>query len=161
MEGTMMLRPLHHRRFPTLTRLAIAAASFTGETATGWQQVNFATPISITANTTYLASYPAPPRHSSDLDGYFALAGRDNAPLHALGNGVDGANGVYRYGAVAFPATASASTNYWVDVVFTPTADTTPPTVTSTSPTSNATSVPTNAKVTATFSEDVQPTTIT
>jgi uncharacterized protein DUF4082/Big-like domain-containing protein len=31
--------------------------TFSGETASGWQQMNFATPINISANTTYIASY--------------------------------------------------------------------------------------------------------
>src|SRR5262245_60008126 len=35
----------------------LASATFTGETATGWQQVSFASPVSISANTTYVASY--------------------------------------------------------------------------------------------------------
>jgi hypothetical protein len=35
----------------------LASATFTGETASGWQEVNFATPVSITANTIYIASY--------------------------------------------------------------------------------------------------------
>ena len=68
-------------------------------------------------------------------NGYFATNGVDNAPLHALADGVDGANGVYRYGAGGgFPTNTWQSSNYWVDVVFdTGAADTTPPTVTTTS----------------------------
>ena len=31
-------------------------------------------------------------------NGYFAIGGFDSAPLHALGDGVDGPNGVYKYG---------------------------------------------------------------
>jgi hypothetical protein len=38
----------------------LATATFTNETASGWQQVNFATPVAISANTTYVASYFAP-----------------------------------------------------------------------------------------------------
>ena len=34
--------------------------------ASGWQQVNFSTPVTITANTTYIASYLAPKGHYSD-----------------------------------------------------------------------------------------------
>ena len=51
---------------------------------------------------------------------YFASAGVDKAPLHALANGVSGGNGVYRYGASAFPNSTFNSNNYWVDVVFVP-----------------------------------------
>ncbi len=43
----------------------------------------------------------------------------DNAPLHALANGVSGGNGVYSYGTgSAFPNQTFNSSNYWVDVVF-------------------------------------------
>ena len=38
----------------------LATATFTSETATGWQQVNFTSPVTIAANTTYVASYYAP-----------------------------------------------------------------------------------------------------
>ena len=52
-------------------------------------------------------------------EGAFAAAGVDNPPLHALANGVSGANGVYRYGAnPVFPNASYLSSNYWVDLVF-------------------------------------------
>ncbi|RPI34249.1 MAG: DUF4082 domain-containing protein, partial [Hyphomicrobiaceae bacterium] len=35
----------------------LATGTFTGESASGWQQLNFATPVAITANTNYIASY--------------------------------------------------------------------------------------------------------
>src|SRR5206468_7863656 len=35
----------------------LATATFTNETASGWQQVNLSTPVAITANTNYVASY--------------------------------------------------------------------------------------------------------
>ena len=37
----------------------LGQATFTAETATGWQQVSLTTPVAITANTTYVASYHA------------------------------------------------------------------------------------------------------
>src|SRR5207302_2588414 len=36
------------------TGTLLATATFTNETANGWQQVNFATPVAITAGTTYV-----------------------------------------------------------------------------------------------------------
>jgi hypothetical protein len=136
----------------------LATVTFTGETTTGWQQATFASPVAISANTTYVASYYAPRGHYAADAGFFAASGVDNAPLHALANGVDGANGVYRYGTGGgFPANTYQSSNYWVDVVFNTSAtDTVAPTVTANSPASNATGVPTNTTVTATFSEPVQ-----
>ena len=41
----------------------LARGTFSGETASGWQQLNFATPVDITAGTTYVASYYAPSGH--------------------------------------------------------------------------------------------------
>src|SRR5262249_6474715 len=85
---------------------------------------------------------------------YFASAGVNNGPLHALATGVDGPNGVYLYSAGGFPNQSYNATNYWVDVVFnTAGVDTTPPTVVSVTPTSGATGVSLTTAVTATFSE--------
>ncbi|WP_446744406.1 DUF4082 domain-containing protein [Silvibacterium acidisoli] len=98
----------------------LGSATFSGETASGWQQVTFDTPIAIAANTTYIASYFAPVGHYSADTNYFATTGVDHAPLHALANGVDGPNGVYLYtSSSGFPSNSYSSSNYWVDVVFT------------------------------------------
>src|SRR5205823_1813950 len=75
----------------------LATATFTNETGSGWQQVTFANPVFISANTTYIASYHTTAGHYSDDASAFATAGVDNAPLHALKNGTDGTNGVYVY----------------------------------------------------------------
>jgi LmbE family N-acetylglucosaminyl deacetylase len=118
----------------TSTGTQLASATFTNETATGWQQVNFATPVAIAANTTYVASFFAPAGHFA-LDRPYFTAARDNPPLHALADGAGGGgNGVYRDGSSGFPTDSVGSSNYWVDVVFTTstggTTDTTPPTST-------------------------------
>jgi hypothetical protein len=140
----------------------LAAATFTGETASGWQEVTLASPVAITGNTTYVASYHTTSGNYAATGGYFASSGVDNPPLHALQNGVDGGNGVYRYGTSGFPTDTFNSSNYWVDVVFNTDVgpDTTPPTVTSKSPGSGATGVNTGANVTATFSEAMDASTI-
>jgi len=96
----------------------LASATFSNESGSGWQQVNFATPVAVAANTVYVASYHTNVSHFSMNAGAFGSAGVDNLPLHALANGVSGGNGVYAYSAAsAFPANGS-SANYWVDVVF-------------------------------------------
>jgi hypothetical protein len=101
------------------TGTLLATATFTGETASGWQQVNFATPVSITANTVYVASYHANNGHFSFTDNYFSVNGVDNPPLHALANGVAGGNGVNAYGSSSkFPTQTWNARNYWVDVVW-------------------------------------------
>jgi hypothetical protein len=139
----------------------LASVTFTGESGSGWQQANFATPVTVNPNTTYVVSYLAPNgRYAADT-GFFSTAALDAPPLHLLRDGSDGANGVYGYfgGSGGFPTQAWQSANYWVDVVFNSTtggSDTTPPTVTSRTPASGATGVATTATVTATFSEAVQ-----
>ena len=101
------------------TGTLLATATFTGETASGWQQVNFTAPVAINANTIYVASYhPSGGHYSADIN-YFATTGVDNGPLHALANGVSGGNGVYAYGVSSiFPSLTWNAANYWVDVVF-------------------------------------------
>ncbi len=96
----------------------LASATFTNETASGWQQVNFSAPVAITANSVYVASYFAPNGRYAFNGGYFLSQGTDRAPLHALKNGINGGNGVYRYGiSGGFPTNTFNSANYWVDVV--------------------------------------------
>lgn len=117
------------------TGTRLANATFTNETASGWQSVNFATPVTITANTTYIVSYHAPVGHYAGDNGYFATNSLVKAPLTALAEGVDGSNGVYSYGAAGtFPISGFNSNNYWVDPLFvtsgTGGTDTTPPVVT-------------------------------
>lgn len=140
----------------------LARATFTNETGSGWQQVNFATPVAITANTTYVASYHTNVGRYSINQGYFANA-FNNPPLTALSSSGSGGNGVYAYSATpTFPTSSFNSSNYWVDVVFTTSsgADTTPPTVTATNPSSGATGVSVGTSVTATLSEAIDPATI-
>jgi hypothetical protein len=100
----------------------LGSAVFTGESASGWQQVNFSSPVAVTAGTTYIASYYAPAGHYSFNAGFFSTAGVNNPPLQALANSVS-SDGVYTYSsASAFPASSYNATNYWVDVVFNTTA---------------------------------------
>ena len=136
----------------------LGTVTFTNETATGWQTATFASPVAVTAGTTYVASYYAPVgRYALDINA-FASSGVDNAPLHALRDGEDGVNGVYRYGTGGgFPANSWRAANYWVDVVFTTSGtDTVAPAVTATSPAAGATGVLTSTAVSATLSEPVQ-----
>jgi hypothetical protein len=100
------------------TGTLLATATFSNETSSGWQQVNFSSPVTITAGAVYVASYYTSVSHFSiDLNA-FATAGVDNPPLQALANAVSGGNGVYMYsGTSAFPSNTYSASNYWVDVV--------------------------------------------
>jgi hypothetical protein len=97
----------------------LGSATFSNETNTGWQQVMFANPVEIAANTVYVASYHTTVGHYAGDNNYFATKGVDNGPLHALQNGVSGGNGVYEYTTTsAFPTDSYQASNYWVDVLF-------------------------------------------
>ena len=102
----------------TTSGTLLASATFTNETASGWQQVNFATPVHVQAGVTYIASYHTNTGEYSTTDFYFDNAGHTQGPLTATGSGL---NGVYAYGAgPLFPSNISMAKgdNYWVDVVF-------------------------------------------
>ncbi|MEO6031856.1 MAG: N,N-dimethylformamidase beta subunit family domain-containing protein, partial [Burkholderiaceae bacterium] len=147
----------------TSTGTQLATATFSGETGSGWQQVNFANPVAVTANMVYVASYFAPNGNYAGDNLFFANGGVDNPPIHLLQDGVSGGNGVYAYSSSStFPSSTYQSSNYWVDVVFTTTgpSDTTPPTVTATAPINGATGVALGTAVTATFSEAVDAATL-
>ncbi len=98
----------------------LASATFTSETASGWQQVTFSSPVAVSANTTYVVSYHTNTGNYADSGSYFNGAGVDAWPLHALASGVDGPNGLYAYGASQFPTQSYQASNYWVDVVYSP-----------------------------------------
>lgn len=118
----------------------LATVTFTNETASGWQQATFSTPVAITAGVTYVASYWAPNgRYAADSFGLSTAV--DSTPLRALSSVESGGNGVYRYASTGFPNSTWSATNYWVDVVFMPTStDTTGPIVSSVSATPSSSS---------------------
>src|SRR5215510_2040211 len=116
----------------------LASATFSGETASGWQQVNFSQPVQINKNTTYIASYFAPRGHYSADGSYFyttpplgtnpTITNVDSPPLHALRNTNGVVNGVFTYASSsAFPTSTTDATNYYVDPVFTAQSFTSPP----------------------------------
>src|SRR6185437_2716432 len=118
-------------------------------------------PIPISANTTYVASYFTPVGQYAFDSNYFGTA-FDSGVLHALADGTDGPNGVYVYGG-GFPDQSFGKTNYWVDIVFSTSGgtDTTPPSVVSVSPFSGAPAVAATANATATFNEPLDASTVT
>ncbi len=100
------------------TGTLLASVTFTDESASGWQQANFAAPIAVTANTAYVVSYWVPKGHYADDAGYFATTGLTNQLLYAPPDGQYGPNSSYAARNV-FPAGSATASNYWVDVVFT------------------------------------------
>jgi hypothetical protein len=105
--------------------VALGSVTFSDESQFGWQQALFSNPIAVIPNTTYVVSYFAPAGHYAGTNSFFASNGVDSSPLHALADGVDGPNGVFAYGSTSvFPTQTYLASNYWVDVLFTPSAAT-------------------------------------
>lgn len=74
----------------------LASATSNGETVSGWQTVNFASPVTLTANTIYVALYHTGGFYSADSN-YFATA-KNSGSLTAPSSASSGGNGVYAYG---------------------------------------------------------------
>jgi hypothetical protein len=92
----------------------LATGTFVNETASGWQTLLFATPVAITAGTTYVASYHTNSGHYSVDRNYFGSE-FSSGNLRVAANG-----GVFRYGSTsAMPTSVYQASNYWVDVLFT------------------------------------------
>ena len=144
------------------TGTLMGSVTFSNETASGWQTANFASPIPVKANTDYVISYLAPSGHYSVDDDYFSTAGAGIAPITAPESTTAAPNGVYVYGSgTAFPTQSGSAANYWVDPVFLNHTSSVPPTVTASTPAASATSVPVNSAISATFSEGIDPSTLT
>lgn len=95
---------------------SLGAVTFTGETASGWQQANFVSPINISKFVIYSVSYFAP-RGAYASDQNFPWYELSAAPIRVMGASPGG----LVYGAApAFPAGGWGRTNYYVDVVFVP-----------------------------------------
>jgi hypothetical protein len=139
----------------------LATVNFEGETASGWQQAQLATPIAVEANTLYVVSYHTQVGHYS-FDGAYFAADRENGPLVAPASATAGGNGVFTYGAASvFPSNSFNATNYWVDVVFEDGApDPNPPSVVSTTPAAGAARVSVTDDVLAVFSKAMDATSI-
>ena len=106
------------RRAPVVVDGHLAGhGHFAGETASGWQSVNFATPVAVTAGTTYVVSYHTNTGNYSADQTVFASPGRSGAAARACPARTSGGNGVYMYGPGAFPINSFNATNYYVDVI--------------------------------------------
>jgi hypothetical protein len=130
----------------------VARATFTDESASGWQKVVFADPVVVQAGTSYVASYHAPNGHYA-ADSWNLSYGTRAGPLAANPSRPDHRNGLFGYG-TGMPGESFKDANYYVDVTFVP-SSTTPPSVLSVNPLSAAVDAPDDAKPAAVFSEPV------
>ena len=146
----------------TATGQLLATAVFPTPTTAGWQSVALGAPVPVAAGTTYVASQHSSAGYYPANYSYFTTA-LENPPLTALADGTDGPNGVYRYGASAFPTASFQASNHWVDVVFATEVgpDTSPPTIVGRTPAPNATGVAASTDIAVTFSEPVNADTLT
>ena len=78
------------------TGTKLASATFTNTSASGWQTVTLATPVSIAANTTYVASYHTSGAYVATSN--FFTNAVASGPLTAPSSASSGGNGVYSYG---------------------------------------------------------------
>ncbi|MEP7247963.1 MAG: DUF4082 domain-containing protein, partial [Gammaproteobacteria bacterium] len=140
----------------------LGRVTFSGESASGWQQAKLPAPIAVTANTWYVVSYSTKAGSYVEQAGAFTN-GITNGPLYAARNGESGNNGLYRYTTSnAFPTSSGAGKSYWVDVgyVTSPPPDNTAPTITARKPASGDTNVPVANSITVTFSEELDVSTV-
>ncbi|MBW9113777.1 DUF4082 domain-containing protein [Rhizobium cauense] len=101
----------------TASGTLLASATFTNETASGWQSVNLSQQVAIDADTTYVVSYSTNGNYSA-TGNYFSDS-TTNGNLQAMSSALSGGNGVYAYGSSGlFPTSSYNSTNYYVDVAF-------------------------------------------
>ncbi|MDP8909083.1 MAG: DUF4082 domain-containing protein, partial [Chloroflexota bacterium] len=137
----------------------LAQATFSSESASGWQTVSFANPVTITPDTTYVASYFAPNGHYAASRGWMypdpapprGGGGVDSPPLHALRNFGSAGNGVFTYASSStFPSSSFKAANYWVDVVFAPGSGSPP------SQPTNVTATPGQTSATVSWTAPVQ-----
>src|SRR5262252_7695498 len=85
----------------------------------GWQVATFAAPISISANTTYVAAYYVPSGAYMRVP-YGLKAGAASGPLTAPASEAVAGNGVVHYSGLGFPTQTWESANFLADVLFTP-----------------------------------------
>lgn len=131
----------------------LATATFTSETASGWQKVLFSQPVAVSAGQKYTVSYTAPKGHYAIKDYQWASFGFTEPPLTVAGGFGSEPAGVYG-GPDAFPQTSFGNGNYFVDAVF-DTVDSTPLTASGQWPLGGSSSVPQATTVGAVFSKPV------
>ena len=98
----------------------LASATLSNASTSGWQRVNFSSPVVVTPGTTYVAAYHSTGAYAA-TNAYFATD-HTNGSLTAPSSAASSGNGLYAYGGTSttglFPTNTYDATNYFVDVVF-------------------------------------------
>lgn len=95
----------------------LRTVTFTGESASGWQEATFSSPLNVDANLTYIVAYYAPNGHFASDANYFS-ANPSAYPFeynNQAGGFSSGAAGIK-------PNDTTTATNYYVDPIFLPDA---------------------------------------
>ncbi|WP_426734695.1 DUF4082 domain-containing protein [Glutamicibacter sp. 2E12] len=100
-----------------LNGTALATATFSNESAEGWQTAMFSNPVEVQAGQEFVASYYAPQGHYAMQLQDFAYRGVDASPVKVAGGFGTPSAGLYSSSA-GFPTTAWDRSNYYVDVLF-------------------------------------------
>jgi hypothetical protein len=140
----------------------MANATFTNESSSGWQEVQFA-PVAVTASATYTVSVYMADGNYTATGNYFTSQ-INNSPfiIQQDGQAWDGTGsagqGVFEeWPTSAYPRDSFNATNYWIDATYVSSPDAVPPTITAQTPTANSTDVPVTDAVTAAFDKRVDP----
>lgn len=129
----------------------LGQATFTNESATGWQSVTFATPVAVAAGQAYVASYTAPSGNYALEKWGFSARSRETGALMVEGGYGAPAGGLFANPG-QFPSQSSQNANYFVDVSFT-TTDTSDLIALNQWPAPGSSSVPQSTAVSARFSK--------
>ena len=147
----------------------LATGTFTNETVSGWQTLNFASPVQISANTTYVAGYYDPDGYyAADLQQFYptVTGGIDMSPLYSpplagIRSSNSTGNGLFNSGGPGFPTSSFQGSSYGVDVIFdTAQPPGAPPAVVSQVPYPGSSSNLESVDPTATFSKPIVPSTL-
>jgi hypothetical protein len=90
----------------------LAQVTFTGESASGWQQQSLSVPVALTPGQTYVVSYGANAFFAMTQSGFASQI--TSGPLQSVTSSV---NGVFAASAGVFPTSSWSSSSYLVDAV--------------------------------------------
>lgn len=140
----------------------MANATFVNESASGWQEVQFA-PVAVTANATYTASVFMADGNYTATGNYFTSQ-INNSPfiIQKDGEAWDGTGsagqGVFESSSTSvYPRGSFNATNYWIDATYVSSPDATSPTITAQTPVAGGTDIPVTDAITAVFDKRLDP----
>jgi hypothetical protein len=140
----------------------MANATFVNESASGWQEVQFA-PVAVVANATYTASVFMADGNYTATGNYFTSQINDSPFIiqkHGEawdGTGNPGQGSYAASSSSSYPNGSFNATNYWIDATYVSSPDATPPSVTAQTPAANSSNVPVTDSITATLDKRLDP----